>query len=155
MLLTDFGTKYSVRMLFNNIYNSCEVNKINQNNILNRLGFSLTHKSNPDDITTQNYWKKREYWFKTPTVIKYDESFENVISWGLSALAEKPKKDSFQASSKPVELFKLHLLGSELGDDRPFLPDKLDYKKVIKDYLKELLVVILVIYSTDGSCDFS
>ena len=35
-------------------------------------------------------------------------------------------------------MFKLHLLGSELGDDRTILPDKLDYKKVIKDYLEEL-----------------
>jgi hypothetical protein len=54
------------------------------------------------------------------------------------ALAEKPRKNSFRISSKPVELFKLYLLGSELGDKRPFLPDGLDYKKVIKDYLENL-----------------
>ena len=38
-------------------------------------------------------------------------------------------------------MFKLRLLGSDLGDKKPFLPDELDrenVKKVIKDYLKEL-----------------
>jgi hypothetical protein len=71
-------------------------------------------------------------------------------------LAEKPNKDSLQASSKPVELFKLHLLENELGDERPFLPDGLDYKKVIKDYLENLGMDIKKIIEThwSGSVDF-
>ena len=104
-------------------------------------GFAFAHKENPNNIIAQDYWKKHEGWFKTPTVIKYDDSYETVLSWGISALAEKPKKNSFQISSKPVELFKLRLLGSELGDEKPFLPDELNrgkVKKVIKDYLEEL-----------------
>ena len=83
----------------------------------------------------QDYWKAHEGWFKTPTVIKYDESYETVTSWGLSALVDKPREKSFKISSEPIKLFKLHLLG---GDEKPFLPDKLDYRKVIKDYLENL-----------------
>jgi hypothetical protein len=96
-------------------------------------GFAFAHKENPNNIIAQDYWKKHEGWFKTPTVIKYDDSYETVLSWGISALAEKPRRRSFQVSSKPIELFKLHLL-----DEKPFLPDELDYRKVIKDYLENL-----------------
>jgi len=76
---------------------------------------------------------------KTATVIKYDDSYETVISWGLSALAKKPikkRRGVIQTSSKPIEWFKLHLSGSE-SEERLFLPDGLDYKKVIKDYLEK------------------
>ncbi|RIA91788.1 hypothetical protein C1645_766525 [Glomus cerebriforme] len=100
-------------------------------------GFAFAHKSNPDDVIVQDYWKRHEGWFKTPTVIKYDDTYTNVISWGLTALAQKPRGRFFQPSSKPIELFKLHLLGDAL-EKKPFLPDKLDYKDVIKDYLEKL-----------------
>ena len=39
--------------------------------------------------------------------------------------------------NKPVELFKLHL--SNLPDhEKPIVPDGLDYKKAISDYLREV-----------------
>ncbi|CAG8520064.1 17863_t:CDS:2 [Funneliformis caledonium] len=102
-------------------------------------GFAFAHKANPKDIITQDYWNGREGegLFKTPTVIKYDDSYENVESWGLSALTKKSHR-SFQTSSKPLKWFKLYLLGSALTYEKPFLPDVLDYKQVITDYLEKL-----------------
>ena len=35
-------------------------------------------------------------------------------------------------------MFKLHLLESSKEDEKPFLPDGLDYRNVITDYLKQL-----------------
>ncbi|GET01985.1 hypothetical protein GLOIN_2v1871395 [Rhizophagus clarus] len=100
-------------------------------------GFAFAHKSNPNDIIVQDYWKGREGWYKTPTVIKYDDSYTNVISWGFSALAVKPRGRSLRPSSKPIELFKLYLSENESSGTAP-LPDALNYKDVIKDYLKKL-----------------
>ncbi|CAG8550558.1 13090_t:CDS:2 [Acaulospora morrowiae] len=104
-------------------------------------GFAYAHKSNPGEIIVQDYWKDFSGYFKTPTVIKYDDSYTMVESWGLPALAKKPisRRQPLQPSSKPIELFKLHLLGRSLRDkDKPTLPDGLDYKRVIKDYLEKL-----------------
>ncbi|CAG8609909.1 15215_t:CDS:2 [Funneliformis mosseae] len=105
-------------------------------------GFAFAHKANPKVIITQDYWNgpEGEGLYKTPTVIKYDDSYENVESWGLSALTKKSKKShrSFQTSSKPLKWFKLYLLGSALTYEKPFLPDVLDYKQVITDYLEKL-----------------
>ncbi|CAB5331083.1 unnamed protein product [Rhizophagus irregularis] len=100
-------------------------------------GFAFAHKSNPNEIIVQDYWRRHEGWFKTPTVIKYDDSYTNVISWGLSALATRPRGRSWRPSSKPIELFKLHLLENGLSETAT-LPDALNYKDVIKDYLREL-----------------
>ncbi len=101
-------------------------------------------------ITVQNNWKEYEGRLKTPTVIKYkDETYTSVESWGFPALAEKPKKkrlmssfpSSKTSSSKPIELFKLHLLDSL--EEKPFLPSGLDFRKVIKDYMKKLCETII------------
>jgi hypothetical protein len=79
--------------------------------------------------------------YKTPTVIKYDENYSTVKSWGFPALAEKPSnKKKNSDKSKPIELFKLHLI-KELND-KPFLPEGLDFKKVITDYLKKLAEMV-------------
>ncbi|CAB4446879.1 unnamed protein product [Rhizophagus irregularis] len=97
-------------------------------------GFAYAHKSNPNDVQVYDYGKSHHRgWFKTPTVINYDDSCTNVMSWGLSALATKPRGSSLRPS-KPIELFKLHLLKRGTTS----LPDALNYKDVIKDYLKEL-----------------
>ncbi|CAI2191529.1 18488_t:CDS:2, partial [Funneliformis geosporum] len=69
--------------------------------------------------------------FKTPTVIKYDDSYDKVESWGFPALAKKPKKP-YTTSTPSLKWFKLHLLGKSL------LPVGLDFKKVISDYLEKL-----------------
>ncbi|RHZ72303.1 hypothetical protein Glove_243g60 [Diversispora epigaea] len=106
-------------------------------------GYAYAHKSNPNEIKAQDSFKGHFVHgiYKTPTVIRYDDdSYTNVNSWGFPALEGRPDKrrsPSHPSTSRPIELFKLLLLGSVLTD-KPFIPDKLDYKKVISDYLKEL-----------------
>ncbi|CAB5381308.1 unnamed protein product [Rhizophagus irregularis] len=106
-------------------------------------GYACAHKSNPEDIIVQEDWNELEPHYKTPTVIKYeDESYTIVKSWGFPALAEKPSnKKKISDPSKPIELFKLHLI-KELSNEKPFLPEGLDFKKVITDYLKKLVEMI-------------
>ncbi|CAI2187060.1 17211_t:CDS:10 [Funneliformis geosporum] len=73
-------------------------------------GYAYAHVSSPDKITVKDNWDGIDGRFKIPTVLKYkDDSYESIESWGNSALAHKP-----------------------------FLPDNLDYKKVITDYMKKL-----------------
>ncbi|RIA82050.1 hypothetical protein C1645_744051 [Glomus cerebriforme] len=106
-------------------------------------GYAYAHKSNPRDIIVQDNWDELEGGhYKTPTVIKYDESYTIVKSWGFPALAEKPSnKKKSSHLSKPIELFKLHLL-KDLSNGKPFLPEGLDFKQVITDYLKNLCEMI-------------
>jgi hypothetical protein len=71
---------------------------------------------------------------KTNTVLRYDDNFENVESWGFPALAKGSRRKEL---NKPVELFKLHL--SDMPEsDKPYLPPNLDYKKAITDYFREM-----------------
>src|SRR4051794_18426665 len=97
-------------------------------------GFAYAHKSNPRDISVHDDWPGWSGYFKIPTAIKYDESF-NLKSWGFPALAEKPNKKVQSSDIKPVEKFKLHLSKME---NKPYLPKGLDYTTAITDYLKEM-----------------
>ena len=74
---------------------------------------------------------------KTNTVLSYDNDFEHVECWGFPALAKKPRRKEKNSSSKPVELFKLHL-GDMPESEKPYLPPNLNYKKAITDYLGEM-----------------
>jgi hypothetical protein len=69
-----------------------------------------------------------------------------VIAWGYDALAEPPdppnklekkkkKKKEQTADAKVAEKFKLHMCKIE---DKPYLPDGLDYQTAVVDYLKEI-----------------
>jgi hypothetical protein len=71
---------------------------------------------------------------KTPTALKYDESF-NLISWGCPALSQRPSKKMKSFDIKPVENFLLCLSKTNY---KPYLPEGLDYKKAIIDYLREM-----------------
>ncbi|CAG8745009.1 22215_t:CDS:2 [Dentiscutata erythropus] len=97
-------------------------------------GFSYAHISSPKKIITNVGWEGYNGKFKIPTVLKYDENL-NVQSWGYIALAQRPNNKVEAVKSKPAELFKLHL--GKLAK-RPPLPEGLDYKKVITDYLCKL-----------------
>ncbi|CAG8810610.1 23089_t:CDS:1, partial [Cetraspora pellucida] len=69
--------------------------------------------------------------------IQYDTEFNKVKAWRLSALTSRPRKRQRNLDYRPVERFKLHL--GDLSDlEKPKLPDKLDYKKAITDYLREI-----------------
>ncbi|GES97262.1 hypothetical protein GLOIN_2v1783294 [Rhizophagus clarus] len=109
-------------------------------------GYAYAHKSKPDEIIVQDGWKDYESHFKTPTVVKYNDNYSDVKLWGYSALAEKPKQKKRlfssskipKSSSTPIELFKLHLLKSIKESEKPILPRKLNYKIVIRDFMKKL-----------------
>jgi hypothetical protein len=73
--------------------------------------------------------------FKTNTVLQYDSEYKNVLSWGVSALAKRPKRIQNSKESRPVKLFKLYL-GSLQDHLKPKLP--IDFKKAITDYLREI-----------------
>ncbi|CAG8608555.1 2690_t:CDS:2 [Funneliformis caledonium] len=105
-------------------------------------GYAYAHKSNPKDISSEDKWSSGFPDYKTPTVIKYeDESYTKVKSWGFKAFADRPKKKKNTDKSIPLELFKLFLFkNSSMAN--PYLPDNLDYKKVITDYLKELCKMV-------------
>ncbi|CAG8779606.1 15387_t:CDS:2, partial [Racocetra persica] len=94
-------------------------------------GFSYAHRSSPKDIITNENWEGYIGHFKIPTVLQYDERF-NVQSWGYIALAQKPNRKVEEFKNKPAELFKLYL--GKLAT-RPPLPEGLDYRKAITDYL--------------------
>ncbi|CAI2192069.1 14405_t:CDS:2, partial [Funneliformis geosporum] len=76
-------------------------------------GYACAHVANPDSIIIKDNWDGVEGRFKIPTVIKYkDDFYDSIESWGYSALAQSLK-------------------------EKPFLPDNLNYKKVITDYLNK------------------
>ncbi|UZO18689.1 uncharacterized protein OCT59_010001 [Rhizophagus irregularis] len=95
--------------------------------------FAYAYKSTPSKIFVYNRWGFIGQ-FKTPTVLKYDESF-NLISWGYSALSQKPNRKKKSFETKPVENFLLYLSQTNY---EPYLPEGLHYKKAITDYLKEM-----------------
>lgn len=75
--------------------------------------------------------------FKTNTVLQYKEGFEEVELWGNPALCKKPNTKGKDNETRPIELFKLYL-GNCLDKYKPVLPEPLNYKKVITDYLHEI-----------------
>ncbi|CAG8602080.1 11260_t:CDS:2 [Funneliformis mosseae] len=101
-------------------------------------GYAFAHKSDPKNIIVQDKWMD-SIGYKTPTIIKYqDDTFTTVKSWGYSAMVKKPRKKN--SSQLNMELFKLLLLNSSSMELN--LPDNLDYKKVITDYLEKLCEMI-------------
>ncbi|RGB23996.1 hypothetical protein C1646_805401 [Rhizophagus diaphanus] len=102
-------------------------------------GFAYTHtKSKDKEIFTHTDWQEYPGRFKVPTVLLYDDDLKSVQSWGFSALAKRPKRKK-AIDNKPVELFKLHL---GKMSNKPPLPNGLDYKKAITDYLHEFGKVV-------------
>uniref|UniRef100_U9T1Y6 Actin-like ATPase domain-containing protein n=1 Tax=Rhizophagus irregularis (strain DAOM 181602 / DAOM 197198 / MUCL 43194) TaxID=747089 RepID=U9T1Y6_RHIID len=128
-------------------------------------GFAYATKSNPSNIYVHEKWQEysgRDY--KTPTVLKYDDSF-NVISWGYSAMASsssssknnkknKKKKNKEQACDfKLAERFKLKLRPNK-KTDKIYLPEGLDYKKAIIDYLTKIREVMQNLLEKSRKIDF-
>ncbi|PKC05328.1 hypothetical protein RhiirA5_421046 [Rhizophagus irregularis] len=106
-------------------------------------GFAYTHtKSKEKEIFAYMDWQDYAGRFKVPTVLLYDDDLKSVQSWGFSALAKRPKRKKV-IDKKPVELFKLHL---GKMSNKPPLPNGLDYKKAITDYLHEFGKVIILKY---------
>jgi hypothetical protein len=95
-------------------------------------GFAYCHVID-ENMHTNNNWP----WgvtgqFRTNTVLRYDDEFNNVLYWGARALKNRKQ------NSEPVKLFNLYL--GDLPDNlKPKLP--IDYKKAITDYLREIGMV--------------
>jgi len=59
---------------------------------------------------------------KTNTVLQYDFDYQKVLKWGNPALAQKQsRRNKNSTTSRPVELFKLHL-GNITQNEKPPLP---------------------------------
>ncbi|GES97308.1 hypothetical protein GLOIN_2v1886005 [Rhizophagus clarus] len=101
--------------------------------------FAYAHIHSKNEIFVHTNWEDYDGRFKVPTVLLYDEGYKNVQSWGYSALAKRPNRKKEIDSKKPVELFKLHL---GKIPNKPSLPNGLDYKKAITDYLHEFGKVV-------------
>ncbi|RIB14143.1 hypothetical protein C2G38_2248436 [Gigaspora rosea] len=110
-------------------------------------GFAYAHIANSETITNET-WPGQIGPLKTNTVLQYDANFQKVESWGFPALAQRYSRRR-NNNSRPVELFKLHLIGMS-EDQKPTLPEGLNYKKAITDYLckleffKNVLIILTV-----------
>ncbi|UZO18463.1 uncharacterized protein OCT59_009776 [Rhizophagus irregularis] len=102
--------------------------------------FAYVSKENPENIIINSSWPGREGCYKTPTVLKYNESYTQVISWGNSALPDY-MVDNSEERSHPIKLFKLHLLNLR-KKELPWMPPQLNYKKAIEDYLTQMQILI-------------
>ena len=96
------------------------------------------------------YGHNVEY-LKTNTVLLYNSQTWNVISWSSSAITcqEKKKREkSCLTANNPdnlaptlsVSLFKLHV-GNVREQDKPILPQGLDFRRCVIDYLAEMTKV--------------
>ncbi|PKY39927.1 actin-like ATPase domain-containing protein [Rhizophagus irregularis] len=102
-------------------------------------GFSYCHIVSRDNIVTNDKWDEITGQFKTNTVLQYDNEFDEVIKWGIPALAKRQGRRNDNTETQPVELFKL-CLGSLEENLKPKLP--VNYKKAITDYLREMVKLI-------------
>ncbi|CAG8623346.1 9112_t:CDS:2, partial [Scutellospora calospora] len=100
----------------------------------------------PEVIITNETWPDQTGILKTNTVLQYDADLQKVELWGSPALAQRYRRRR-NNNSKPVELFKLHLMDT-LEDQMPTLPEGLDYRKAITDYLCKLGEVSTLVKST-------
>ncbi|CAG8471329.1 13538_t:CDS:2 [Gigaspora rosea] len=104
--------------------------------------FSSNFKSSSDDIRAV-VAIGREGLPKTNTALLYDSSFKEVLKWGEPALLYEQKKS--RNSSKELQYYKIERFKLYLDDsnsEKPWLPETLDYRKAITDYLKKLKGVI-------------
>ena len=72
---------------------------------------------------------------KTNTVLRYDETFTNVVTWGVDAFGRREKSNG--SLSRPVEFFKLHLEDVP-KNNKPKLPNGITIEKAITDYLHQM-----------------
>ncbi|CAG8734327.1 8296_t:CDS:2 [Gigaspora margarita] len=84
-------------------------------------GFAFAHKESPEKSETYNACDS----LGAKALVEFQED------------AESSDDDDNNQLSRPVELFKLHLLNLK-DEDKPWLPPELDYKQAIKDYLTEM-----------------
>ncbi|CAB5390988.1 unnamed protein product [Rhizophagus irregularis] len=99
--------------------------------------FAYAHLCSPNGIVVNDCWPDYSGRMKIPTVLKYDESF-NLKSWGYSALSKQSYMNKRSFDIKPVKLVENFLLYLSKMENKPYLPEGLDYKTAITDYLREM-----------------
>ncbi|GBB91271.1 hypothetical protein RclHR1_18450001 [Rhizophagus clarus] len=115
--------------------------------------FAYAYKSNPTKLFINKNWPYCIANYKIPTVLKYDESF-NLISWGYSALSERPRRNKRNKNSADTILVENFLLYLSKTNYKPYLPEGLDYKKAITDYLSKMGDVIKETFRNCSHIDF-
>ncbi|RIA89188.1 hypothetical protein C1645_825213 [Glomus cerebriforme] len=118
--------------------------------------FAYSHKSN-SEIVTNDIWPQQEQHgvFKTNTFLLYNSQNWNVVGWGSGAITRQEKKKKKKSNSNSindpptlsVSLFKLHL-GNVGEQDKPILPQGLDYRQCVIDYLAEMTKLIKTTIAT-------
>ncbi|CAG8553645.1 6415_t:CDS:2 [Ambispora gerdemannii] len=117
-------------------------------------GFAYSHINNQgsfEGISLKNQWPGRKknsviVQYKANTLLQYDNEL-NLMNWGCGVVAEKGNfkgKEAPEKESMVAKLFKLYL--ANLNDPPP-LPEGLDYRQAIIEYLTKLKELII------ESCD--
>nr|CAG8433188.1 15332_t:CDS:10 [Entrophospora candida] len=100
-------------------------------------GYAFSNRTHPE-IITNSVWPDSIGKLKINSVLQYDKNLENVKSWGYQALSKGPTANDIindVSKNQIVELFKLHLSEKISVEEKPKLPDGLDFTKAITDYL--------------------
>ncbi|CAG8532597.1 5723_t:CDS:2 [Ambispora leptoticha] len=116
-------------------------------------GFAYSHIANNgsfDGISLQRRWPGRKknsiiVKYKADTLLQYDKDL-NLIHWGCGVVAEKGNAKGKAAQEKETvvaKLFKLHLANI---NNPPSLPDGLDFRQAITEYLMKLREAIIFLF---------
>ncbi|CAJ0847791.1 12914_t:CDS:10 [Entrophospora sp. SA101] len=100
-------------------------------------GYAFSNRTRPE-IITNSVWPDSIGKLKINSVLQYDKNLKNVKSWGYQALSKGPTANDIindVSKNQIVELFKLHLSEKISVEEKPKLPDGLDFTKAITDYL--------------------
>ncbi|RIA96135.1 hypothetical protein C1645_755808 [Glomus cerebriforme] len=99
-------------------------------------GFAYANKSK-NEIIINDYWPDQDGPMKTNTALLYDEKYEEIKEWGLSAMAKRRnlRRELKNVSTNIVEYFKLCFLDEE---NKSNLSLNFNYEQAIIDYLKKI-----------------
>ncbi|CAJ0827325.1 21419_t:CDS:10 [Entrophospora sp. SA101] len=99
------------------------------------------------EIVVNQEWGHFKSPNKTNTVLQYDESYEEVVTWGADALSSEPSRRRRLANKplpRPVEYFKFYL-GNVPESKKPKLPPGITFDKAITDYLREMVRLVFTV----------
>ncbi|CAI2167707.1 2765_t:CDS:10 [Funneliformis geosporum] len=96
------------------------------------------NKTKPNIVVNEE-WGNFKNTNKINTVLQYDESYGEVVTWGADALSSEPsrRKRHNNKLPRPVEYFKFYL-GDVPENKKPKLPSELKFEKAITDYLHQM-----------------
>ncbi|CAG8439356.1 13748_t:CDS:2 [Funneliformis caledonium] len=143
--------KYFVFLQLSNCYLSSKYHLVDFGTSSSTFAYSHKSDNGSSEIVTNDIWPQEGQHgvFKTNTVLLYNTQTWKVVGWGSSAITrqeKKKKKNNFLTDNGldptiPVSLFKLHF-GNIREQDKPILPQGLDYRRCVIDYLAEMTKLI-------------